>query len=92
MEKTVCAAEKNTSLTATLIPASPTAWASSNVSIATVDNNGKVTGVSSGSDSIVYINNNGCTDTATITVNPLPTITGKDSVCKGATLQLTGSP
>ncbi|OEL12505.1 ig group 2 domain protein, partial [Cloacibacterium normanense] len=40
---------------------------------------------------ITYTNNNGCSRTTTVTVNPLPTITGTTAVCVGSTTQLSGS-
>ena len=53
-------------------------WSSSNVSRATVDNTGFVTGVGAGSVTISYVVNNGCgiaTATRTVTVNATPTAT-----------------
>ncbi|MDP3665794.1 MAG: gliding motility-associated C-terminal domain-containing protein, partial [Sediminibacterium sp.] len=68
-----------------------TPWATSNGSVATVSNVGVVTGVSSGTVTITYTNNNGCAQTATVTVNALPviaSITGSSSVCIGSTIPL----
>ncbi len=42
-------------------------------------------------DSIVYTNNNGCTDSVTVTVDSLPSISGKDSVCSGKSTSLTAT-
>jgi hypothetical protein len=54
-------------------------WSSANTAIATVDNTGLVTGISSGSTTISYTvtNSNNCSTTVTnnITVNPLPSAT-----------------
>uniref|UniRef100_UPI0037C10282 beta strand repeat-containing protein n=1 Tax=Flavobacterium sp. TaxID=239 RepID=UPI0037C10282 len=55
-------------LTATTTAATPTAWVSSNASVATINPNGVVTGVSVGNTTITYTNSNGCIDTETITV------------------------
>jgi uncharacterized protein YjdB len=55
-----------------------------NTAVATVSNAGVVTGVAAGK-CITYTNNNGCSITATVTVNPLPTITGTLGVCIGLT-------
>jgi gliding motility-associated-like protein len=66
-------------------------WVSSNTAVATVSGSGVVTGVSAGSTTITYTNNNGCLQTVTVTVNPLPTISGTSSVCIGSTTALTGS-
>src|SRR5204863_335963 len=86
----VCAGS-TTPLTGSGTPAASNPWVSSNTSVATVSNTGIVTGVSAGSATITYTNNNGCQQTATVTVNALPTITGTLSVCAGLTTQLTGS-
>jgi gliding motility-associated-like protein len=64
---------------------------SSDITIATVSTTGLVTGVSDGISTITYTNSNGCTTTADVTVNPLPTITDNAPICIGATVQLTGS-
>ena len=69
------------------------AWISSNQAIASVSNTGLVTGSTSGSVNITYTNNNGCTNTASIMVNPNPTANaGQDiTLCSGGSLTLTGS-
>ena len=64
---------------------------SSTPSVATISSTGLVTGVSAGTSTITYTNSNGCQQTATVTVNALPTITGTLGVCVGLTTQLTGS-
>ena len=66
-------------------------WVSSNTAIATVTSLGLVTGVSAGTVTITYTNTNGCSQTAIVTVNPLPAISGTLSVCNGLTTTLTGS-
>ena len=70
-------------------------WASSNVSVAMVDVNGVVTGVSGGTSDISYsvTNGNGCTQSSilTVTVNDLPVvpaITGTPDVCIGTSSTL----
>jgi trimeric autotransporter adhesin len=75
--------------TATAHPTTP--WTSSNTAIATVSSAGVVTGVSAGTVTITYMNSNGCTTTASFTVNPLPTISGTLSACVGLSSTLTGS-
>ena len=59
-------------------PASSNPWVSATPSVATVDNAGVVTGVAVGTSVITYTNSDGCSQTATVTVNaqPLITITG----------------
>lgn len=71
-------------------------WASSEPSVASVDNNGIVTGLMSGTTTITYTtspNGNGCTNstTKTITINALPNveaITGQTAYCVGTTSSL----
>jgi gliding motility-associated-like protein len=59
-------------LSGSSIPNTSTPWSSSNPNIATVSNIGVVTGISEGTTTITYINDNGCTATSTIVVNGLP--------------------
>ena len=66
-------------------------WASSNQSVATVNSTGLVSGISVGNTTITYITNTGCQNTTPISVNPVPTITGLNSVCVNNTITLTGS-
>jgi gliding motility-associated-like protein len=80
-----------TQLTGSGTPAASNAWLSSNTAVATVSGTGLVTGVSQGTSTITYTDNNGCQQTAIVTVNPLPTISGTLEVCVGLTTQLTGS-
>jgi len=70
-------------------------WLSTNTGVATIDNNGKITTVAAGIDTIRYILNNGagCTDSVKtlFTVNSLPSINsigGVNSVCTSKTTQL----
>jgi gliding motility-associated-like protein len=85
----------------TQLTGSPTAnaaspWTSSNIAVATISNTGLVTGVSAGTSTITYINNNGCSQTAVVTVNPLPTatISGASTICSGSSANFTisGTP
>jgi uncharacterized protein YjdB len=70
-------------------------WSSSSTAIATVSSGGAVRGIVSGTSLISYVVTNTCgaiTDTATVTVAPLPSagiITGIDSVCQGSSVTLT---
>ena len=70
------------------------AWFSSNLSIATIDGTGTVTGVSAGSVVIGYVLFNGCgtgENFAFVTVNPLPdagSITGAATGCVGVATSL----
>ena len=80
-----------TQLTGSGTPAASNPWTSSNTGIATISSTGLVTGVSAGTVTITYQDNNGCSRTASVTINTLPTITGTLSACVGATTQLTGS-
>jgi hypothetical protein len=80
-----------TQLTGSGTPSNSVPWASATTSVATVDGSGLVTGVAVGTSIITYMDINGCTKTATVTVSALPTISGTTSFCVGATSQLTGS-
>jgi uncharacterized protein YjdB len=62
-------------------------WTSSNTAVATVTNEGVVTGVSAGSATIRLTNGSGCYDEATITVNANPDISN-NSVCVGSTVDM----
>ncbi|MGH2664285.1 Ig-like domain-containing protein [Flavobacterium sp.] len=72
-------------------PAAANAWISSDTNIATVSGTGLVFGISGGTATITYSNNNGCVATAVVTINPLPAISGIVTVCMGATTQLTST-
>lgn len=70
-------------------------WSSSNINIATINNNGKITVTGLGTTVINYVVNdaNGCSSTATtnFTVSGVPNIqpiTGNNKVCVGASVQL----
>src|SRR6185369_14705604 len=81
-----------TTLTGSGTPAVVNPWVSATPAVANVSNAGVVTGVAAGTSVITYTNNNGCQQTATVTVNALPTITGTLAVCGiGSTTQLAGS-
>ncbi|MBY0348053.1 MAG: Ig-like domain-containing protein, partial [Hydrotalea flava] len=72
-------------------------WSSSNTSVATIDNSGKITAIAAGTTTITYTvtNGSGCTTSvsAPITVNPLPTVqpinTGSGQVCAGSSVTVT---
>jgi gliding motility-associated-like protein len=74
-------------------------WSSSNVSVATVAQNGIITGVSAGTATISYTitNSAGCSSTVTkvVTVNALPTVAvaanGPLTFCQGGSVTLTAS-
>ncbi len=78
-------------LTGSGTPDPMTPWTSSKPFVATIDNTGLVTGVSAGTSTITYTDVNGCSNTVSATVNPVPTIIGNAPICAGATVQLTGS-
>ena len=76
-------------LTTTLSDAGGGAWSSSNISLATVDISGMVTGISAGTPKITYTMSTGCITTIPITVNPLPAgVSGTKVVCEGLTTNL----
>jgi len=79
-------------LNATGTPATTNPWISSNVSVATITSAGLVTAISSGNSTITFTTNNGCTSTATFTVNPTPAVTNSivtTTACGTATASLT---
>jgi autotransporter-associated beta strand protein len=65
---TVCA-NATTQLSGSGTSASSNPWVSASTSIATIDNNGLVTGRALGTSIITYTNSNGCSKTAIITVS-----------------------
>lgn len=79
---------RNDTLTATIAPADATdktvTWSTSDAAVATVDANGKVTGVAEGTATITVTTNDGnFTASATVTVKPV--------ACEGVTLPATSS-
>lgn len=85
----VCVNESIT-LTGSGTPAAVDPYTSSNPAVATVTSGGIVMGVSQGMATITYTDDNGCEATATVTVNPLPTLADA-SVCVGNTVVVIGS-
>uniref|UniRef100_UPI00286EA121 Ig-like domain-containing protein n=1 Tax=Flavobacterium sp. TaxID=239 RepID=UPI00286EA121 len=86
----VCITNTST-LSATNTPAVGTAWTSSNPAIATISNTGVVSGLAAGTTIITYTDVNGCQDTETVTVNPLPVISGTPVACVASTTTLLAS-
>ncbi len=77
--------------TSTLSPSTGGSWFSSNAGVATVTNQGLVTGVSPGSASFTFTSSNGCTPaalTVSVLAKPSATITGLNSICQGTTTTL----
>jgi len=76
--------------TLNLSPSLGGTWVSNNPSIATIDNNGLVTGVSAGSVSFTFTHTaTGCQQTSgLVTVDPLPVISGETDICIGESLNL----
>jgi hypothetical protein len=85
-----------TTLTGSGTADATTPWTSGTPSFATVSNSGVVSGVASGTSVITYKNNNGCTITATVTVNALPNNTTDGftggNICNGSPGTLTFNP
>ena len=82
--------------TTTLSPSTGGTWVSSNVSVATVNNSGIVTGISNGSVTLTYTNTStfcvSNASTAVIVQNlPSATITGNGSVCESSNIILNAS-
>jgi len=68
-------------------------WSSSNTGVATVGStSGLVFGNNPGISNITYTLASGCYVIATVTVNPIPTITGPSNVCVGSTIPWAGNP
>ncbi|MCX6299792.1 MAG: T9SS type A sorting domain-containing protein, partial [Bacteroidetes bacterium] len=73
------------------------AWVSSNTNIATIDNNGLVTGIMPGNTTITYTNINGCSSNTILTVNANSvggSVSGAAAVCasnNAGTLALSGN-
>jgi gliding motility-associated-like protein len=65
---------KQVKLTATHVPATTLPWISSDMTVATIDSVGMVTGIKGGQSLITYTDINGCIDTKNIVVNANPTI------------------
>jgi gliding motility-associated-like protein len=86
----VCAGS-TTQFTGSATAATLNPWVSATAGVATVDGTGLVSGVAPGTSVITYTNSNGCQATTTVTVSPVPTVTGTLTVCIGSTTQLTGS-
>ncbi len=89
---TVCV-DATTDLDGSGTPATSGAWSSSNTGIATINSSGLVTGVSAGTVTITYTDNNGCSTTTTVTVNGGTNVSaGSDlSVCSGTSVTLSGT-
>ncbi|MDB4303497.1 Ig-like domain-containing protein, partial [Desulfosarcina sp.] len=79
--------------TINLLPSTGGTWTSSNNSFATISDSGLVTGISAGSATFTFTETaTGCQATSTsLTVNPLPTISGEAPVCVGSTINLSPS-
>jgi Secretion system C-terminal sorting domain len=63
-------------------------WSSSDVTKATISSGGTVTGVGSGTATIIYTSSAGCATSNSLTVNSAGTITGVFGVCLGSTSTL----
>jgi gliding motility-associated-like protein len=86
----VCS-ESQIQLTGSATAATNNAWVIGNIGTAIVSSAGLVTGIAAGTSTITYTNSFGCSQSAVVTVNALPAISGLLTVCKGSQIQLTGS-
>jgi uncharacterized protein YjdB len=66
-------------------------WNSGNTAVATVDVDGVVTGVASGTAAITYALSTGCRVTAIVTVNPMSPITGTAAMCEDGNTTLSNA-
>lgn len=75
-----------------LTPSTGGTWSGGNSTIATISPSGVVLGGSVGTTSFDFVSTaTGCSNTsATITVNPNPTVNGPSQVCVGSTVNFTG--
>ena len=76
-----------------LLPSTGGTWSSSNNSIATITNDGEVTGIAPGSVRFTFVDaNTGCesdsSDLITVNDKPIISIQGSDSICIGSITQL----
>jgi hypothetical protein len=77
-------------------PNSTNPWNSTNQTVATISDDGLVTGLTVGTSNITYRNNDGCSKTQIITVNPKPSTptivaVGATTFCAGESVVLTSS-
>ena len=85
----VCAGS-STQLTGSGSPATTNPWTSSSPTVATVSNTGLVSGLSAGTTTITYVNNNNCSTSVLFTVNATPNVTNITStVCSGNPFTIT---
>ena len=82
----VCVNE-TTDLDGTGSPAASVPWTSSNTGVATVENDGIVTGVAAGTADITYTDQYGCQATETVNVDPniVPDLTAIGPLCQNTT-------
>ena len=80
-------------LTGSGTAAANNAWASASTAIASISGTGLVTGTSAGTSVVTYTNSNGCSATASVTVNANPTANaGLDiTICVGGSVTLSGT-
>jgi gliding motility-associated-like protein len=72
-------------LTGSGSPAASSPWVSSNTSLATITNNGTLTGISPGTVTITYTTSTGCVITRNISIRQVPIMTSLNSklICSG---------
>jgi hypothetical protein len=72
-------------LTGSGSPAASSPWVSSNTSLATITNNGTLTGISPGTVTITYTTSTGCVITRNISIRQVPIMTSINSklICSG---------
>lgn len=66
-------------------------WSSSATTVVSVSSTGTLTGISLGTATITYAAGS-CVAYKSVTVNPMPSVSGGTSVCVAATVPLSGSP
>ncbi|MFM7327500.1 MAG: beta strand repeat-containing protein, partial [Bacteroidota bacterium] len=88
---TVVCAGSTITLTGSGTPDATVPWISSDVTVAIISSAGVVSGVGAGTATITYKVSTGCTATSVVTVNPLPAITGSNTVCAESSITLTAA-
>lgn len=87
----VCAGGK-TQLTGSGTANATTPWSSDNTTVASVSSTGQVTGNSAGTATITYTDNNGCSTSVTVTINPVPSCTISNTSDPGSNTAGVGVP
>ncbi len=89
-DSTICLSDEIT-LSSNNNPNISNPWESTDINIATIDQNGQLTPILPGSVTILYTDENGCTGSTTISITSPPEISGDQGLCVGGSRFLTAS-